>query len=60
LAGVQLAAMGAGHPRLLARLTRVLADDGQLGVQVPANHDQASHIGAAELAREQPYATRKT
>jgi trans-aconitate 2-methyltransferase len=45
-----------GHPRLFARLADMLAPDGQLAVQVPANHDHPSHTIAAEVAREQPFA----
>jgi trans-aconitate 2-methyltransferase len=44
------------HRALLPRLTRLLAAGGQLAVQVPANHDHASHVVAAELAGEEPYA----
>jgi trans-aconitate 2-methyltransferase len=43
------------HPALLARLTAAVADGGQLAVQVPANHDHASHTVAAELAQEEPF-----
>lgn len=44
-----------GHEELLSRLTGVLADGGQIAVQVPANHDHPSHVVAAEVAREQPF-----
>ena len=40
------------HPALLARLTRALRPDGQLAVQVPANHDHPSHLVAAGLAAD--------
>jgi trans-aconitate 2-methyltransferase len=43
------------HPRLLSELTGALASGGQLAVQVPANHDHATHLTAAELAREEPF-----
>lgn len=38
------------HPAVLARWTAALAPGGQLAVQVPANHDHASHLVAAEVA----------
>jgi trans-aconitate 2-methyltransferase len=43
------------HPALFARLTRALAPDGQLAVQMPANHDHPSHTVAAEVAGESPF-----
>ena len=43
------------HPALLARLTSVLAPGGQLAVQVPANHDHASHLVAERVAGEEPF-----
>jgi trans-aconitate 2-methyltransferase len=43
------------HPALLERLASTLADGGQLAVQVPANHDHASHVVAAEVAGEEPF-----
>lgn len=46
----------AGHPALIARLAAALAPDGQLAVQVPANHGHASHLAAGEVAREAPFA----
>lgn len=45
----------ADHPALLARLTRLLAPGGELAFQVPANHEHASHVVAAELAAEEPW-----
>jgi trans-aconitate 2-methyltransferase len=45
-----------GHEALLARLTAALAPDGQLAIQVPANFDHASHVVAAEVAAEPPFA----
>ncbi|HEX8170210.1 MAG TPA: methyltransferase domain-containing protein [Thermoanaerobaculia bacterium] len=42
----------ADHESLLARLASLLSPDGQLAVQMPANDDHASHVIAAELARE--------
>jgi trans-aconitate 2-methyltransferase len=43
------------HAALLARLTRALAADGQLAVQIPANHTHPSHVVAAELAAAAPF-----
>jgi trans-aconitate 2-methyltransferase len=43
------------HPALFARLARALAPDGQLAVQMPANHDHPSHVVAAEVAKEPPF-----
>jgi trans-aconitate 2-methyltransferase len=43
------------HPALLARLTAAIAPGGQLAIQMPANHDHASHRVAAEVAREEPF-----
>jgi trans-aconitate 2-methyltransferase len=43
------------HPALLQRLTAAVAADGQLAVQVPANHDHPSHAMAHEVARQAPF-----
>lgn len=43
------------HRRLFTRITSWLADDGQLAVQVPANHDQPTHTVAGEVASESPF-----
>lgn len=40
------------HEELFVRLTGFLAKDGQLAVQMPANDSHASHVVAAEVARE--------
>ncbi len=40
------------HEALIGRLSRALRPGGQLAVQVPANHDHASHVTAAEVATE--------
>jgi len=40
------------HERLLARLTGFLTPDGQLAIQMPANDTHASHIVAANVAKE--------
>ncbi|HJZ87869.1 MAG TPA: methyltransferase domain-containing protein [Polyangia bacterium] len=45
-----------GHQGVLTRLTGLLADGGQLAVQMPANDDQPSHRVATELAAEPPFA----
>src|SRR5262249_48467677 len=43
------------HETLLARLRDALAPDGQLAVQMPANHDHPSQVVAAEVAGEAPF-----
>lgn len=43
------------HPALFARLTAALRPGGQLTVQVPANHDHASHLVAERVAAEEPF-----
>lgn len=43
------------HPELFARLTAALQPGGQLAVQVPANHDHASHLVAERVAAEAPF-----
>ena len=43
------------HPSLFAALAGHLGDQGQLAVQMPANHDHVSHTLAAEVAAEEPY-----
>jgi trans-aconitate 2-methyltransferase len=43
------------HESLLDRLSRALAPHGQLAFQVPASHDQLSHVVADELAGEEPF-----
>jgi trans-aconitate 2-methyltransferase len=45
------------HPALFARLARALAPGGQLAVQMPANYDHPSHTVAADVAREEPFAS---
>jgi trans-aconitate 2-methyltransferase len=42
---------------LVDRLTRALRPGGQIAVQVPANADHPSHTVAAEIAREEPFAS---
>ena len=43
------------HAALLQRLTEAVAADGQLAVQVPANHDHPSHTVAHAVAHEAPF-----
>jgi trans-aconitate 2-methyltransferase len=43
------------HPALFERLTAALKPGGQLAVQVPANHDHASHLVAERVAGEDPF-----
>ncbi|HVY31440.1 MAG TPA: methyltransferase domain-containing protein [Polyangiaceae bacterium] len=45
----------AEHPQLFARLSRFVAPGGQLAVQMPANHDFATHLIAAEVAGREPF-----
>jgi trans-aconitate 2-methyltransferase len=44
------------HEALLARLKNAVAPGGWLAVQVPANHGHPSHVLAAEVAGEVPFA----
>jgi trans-aconitate 2-methyltransferase len=43
------------HSELFARLTAALRFGGQLAVQVPANHDHASHLVAEQVAAGEPF-----
>ena len=43
------------HENVLRRLTLGLAQGGQIAVQVPAHHDQPSHLVATEVAAEAPF-----
>jgi len=43
------------HASLLARLAGALEPSGQLAFQVPASHDDASHLVADELSDVEPY-----
>ena len=45
------------HPLLFKRLTAMLVPGGELAVQVPANFDHVSHTLAADIAREEPFAS---
>jgi trans-aconitate 2-methyltransferase len=44
-----------GHAELFARLTEGLRPGGQLAVQMPANHDHASHLVAERVAAGDPF-----
>ena len=44
------------HDALLQSLTALLAPAGQLAFQVPAQHDDLTHVTAAQVAAEEPYA----
>ncbi|HEY7289815.1 MAG TPA: methyltransferase domain-containing protein [Vicinamibacterales bacterium] len=46
----------ADHEILISRLAEALTASGQLAFQVPAMHDNPSHMLATELASEEPYA----
>jgi trans-aconitate 2-methyltransferase len=43
------------HAELFGRLVALLNRDGQLAVQMPANHDHPSHVVAAEVAAAEPF-----
>src|SRR5205814_9903327 len=43
------------HDALVPRLAALLADVGQLAFQVPAQHDDVTHVTAVHLADEEPY-----
>ncbi|MBV8194672.1 MAG: methyltransferase domain-containing protein [Candidatus Dormibacteraeota bacterium] len=45
------------HPALFMHLTTLLAPNGVLAVQMPANFDHPSHTIAADVALEEPYAS---
>ena len=45
------------HHDLIPRVASLLAPGGQLVVQVPMNGDHASHVVAASVAREAPFAS---
>jgi trans-aconitate 2-methyltransferase len=45
------------HAALFGRLAAALCPDGQLAVQMPANHDHPSHLVAAEVAGTEPFRT---
>lgn len=45
------------HAAVLERWVAALAPEGQLAVQVPANHDHPSHLASAHVARQEPFAS---
>ena len=45
------------HEVVLERWVAALAPNGQLAVQVPANHDHPSHLASADVARAEPFAS---
>lgn len=49
-----------GHDALFARLARAVAPGGQLAVQMPANVDHPTHVVAAKIACEPPFAEHVT
>src|SRR6266581_7784870 len=48
------------HESLFRRLTGFLAHDGQLAIQMPANHDHPSHTIAGDMAEELGAARRES
>ncbi len=46
------------HPELFARLYQAIAPGGQLAVHMPNNQVHATHLTAAELAKESPFRER--
>jgi trans-aconitate 2-methyltransferase len=45
------------HRAVLERWIGALAPEGQLAVQVPANHDHPSHLASTEVATREPFAS---
>ena len=45
------------HDALISRIASLIAPGGQLVVQVPMNGDHPSHVVAANVAREEPFAS---
>lgn len=45
------------HGAVLERWVAALAPDGQLAVQVPANHDHPSHLASSHVAHTEPFAS---
>jgi trans-aconitate 2-methyltransferase len=43
------------HDSIVPRLAALLADDGQIAFQMPAQHDDVTHVTAVRLADEEPY-----
>lgn len=45
------------HRAVLERWVAALAPEGQLAVQVPANHDHPSHLASVDVAHTEPFAS---
>jgi len=45
------------HPKVFAKLARMLTNRGQLAIQIPSNFHYPTHTIAAELAQEKAYQT---
>ncbi len=45
------------HQAVLERWSAALGPDGQLAVQVPANHDHPSHLASSCVATQEPFAS---
>lgn len=45
------------HEAVLERWVAALAPEGQLAVQVPANHDHASHLASSDVSNREPFAS---
>lgn len=43
------------HESVIARWAGGLSEEGQIAIQVPANHDHPSHVIADEVAAEEPF-----
>lgn len=46
------------HEELFAKLKGVLRAEGQLAVQMPMSHDMPTHVIAAQMSTEEPWASR--
>lgn len=45
------------HAAVLERWIAALAPEGQIAVQIPANHDHHSHLASVEVATREPFAS---
>lgn len=45
------------HQAVLERWIAALAPEGQLAVQVPANHDHPSHLASSHVSHQEPFAS---
>ncbi len=45
------------HAAVLERWVAALAPEGQIAIQVPANHDHPSHLASAHVATTEPFAS---